>query len=88
MWRAAGTLSHAGGARVDSGSLGLELLLAPLAVLALAPDSTVGAEEAPPQSLHLLLWRLCWQMLAPPQSLQLLLRRLCWQMLVPPQSLQ
>ena len=30
----------------------------------------------PPQSLHLLLTRLCWQMLAPPQSLQLLLWRL------------
>ena len=51
MWRAAGTLSHAGGARVDSGSLGLELLLAPLAVLALAPDSTVGADGGAPAVL-------------------------------------
>ena len=40
----------------------------------------------PPQSLQVLLRRLCWQMLAPPQSLQVLLLRLCWQMLVPPQS--
>ena len=43
---------------------------------------------ASPRSVHLLLWRLCWQMLAPPQFLQALLRRLCWQMLVPPQFLQ
>ena len=42
---------------------------------------------APPQSLHLLLWRLCWQMLVPPQSLHLLLSRLCGQILVHPQSL-
>ena len=41
----------------------------------------------PPQSLQVLLCRLCSQMLVPPQSLQLLLSRLCWQMLVPPQSL-
>jgi len=41
----------------------------------------------PPQSLQMILRRLCWQMLAPPQSLQALLWRLCSQMLVPPQSL-
>ena len=41
----------------------------------------------PPQSLHCLLWRLCWQMPVPPQSLQALLMRLCGQMLAPPQSL-
>ena len=33
-----------------------------------------------PQSLHVLLTRLCSQMEAPPQSLQTLLRRLCSQM--------
>jgi hypothetical protein len=43
---------------------------------------------APPQSLQVLIWRLCWQMLVPPQSLHLLLRRLCSQMLPPPQSLK
>ena len=36
---------------------------------------------APPQSLQVLLWRLCSQMLAPPQFLHLLLSRLCSQML-------
>ena len=29
----------------------------------------------PPQSLHWLLWRLCWMRLAPPQSMHLLLMR-------------
>ena len=38
-------------------------------------------------SLHLLLWRWCWQMLAPPHSLHVLLMRWCWQMLAPPHSL-
>ena len=42
---------------------------------------------APPQSLHSLLRRLCWQILVPPQSLQVLLMRLCVQILAPPQSL-
>jgi hypothetical protein len=42
---------------------------------------------AHPQSLQVLLMRLCWQMLSP-QSLHSLLRRLCWQMPAPPQSLQ
>jgi hypothetical protein len=42
---------------------------------------------APPQSLHSLLRRLCWQSLVPPQSLQVLLMRLCVQILAPPQSL-
>ena len=41
----------------------------------------------PPQSLHRLLRRWCWQRLVPPQSLHWLLCRWCWQMLVPPQSL-
>jgi len=35
------------------------------------------------QSLHLLLRRWCWQMLAPPHPLYLLLWRWCWQMLAP-----
>jgi hypothetical protein len=39
----------------------------------------------PPQSLHLFLRLLCWQMPVPPQSLQVLLTRLCAQMLPPPQ---
>ena len=36
--------------------------------------------EAPPQSLHLLLSRLCSQMEVPPQSLHPLLYRVCSQM--------
>ena len=40
----------------------------------------------PPQSLHVLLTRLCSQMEAPPQSLHTALRFLCSQMLLPPQS--
>ena len=40
-----------------------------------------------PHSLHLLLSRWCWQMLAPPHSVHLLLRRWCGQMLAPPHSL-
>jgi hypothetical protein len=43
--------------------------------------------EAPPQSLHVALARLCSQMEVPPQSLQSLLWWLCSQMEVPPQSL-
>jgi len=42
---------------------------------------------APPHSLHVLLVRWCWQMLATPHSLHLLLSRWCWQMLAPPHSL-
>ena len=50
----------------------------------LAPSTQM---EAPPQSLHVLLTRLCSQMEAPPQSLHWVLRRLCSQMEAPPQSL-
>ena len=39
------------------------------------------------QSLHLLLSRWCWQMLAPPHSMHLLLSLWCGQMLAPPHSL-
>ena len=66
---------------------GDKLSLASLAVLASSPDMAVGAMEEPPQSLHLLLTRLCSQMEAPAQSLHWLLRRLCSQMEAPPQSL-
>ena len=66
-----------------------KLSLSSLAVLACDPHSAVGADgEAPPQSTHLLLCRLCSQIEAPPQSLPLLLCRLCSQMEAPPQSLQ
>ena len=51
--RAVCSQSRVCGARIDSGSLGLELLLAPLAVLALAPDSTVGADGGAPAVLAL-----------------------------------
>ena len=40
-----------------------------------------------PQSLQVLLMRLCSQMPAPPQSLHWLMMRFCWRMLGPPQSL-
>ena len=46
-------------------------------------DSSLSALHV----LHLLLLRLCWQMLPPPHSLHLLLCRLCWQMPPPPHSL-
>ena len=39
------------------------------------------------QSLQLVLWGRCWQMLSPPHSLHLLLMRWCWQRLAPPHSL-
>jgi hypothetical protein len=62
------------------------------AVIAIAPAAVMLALKLlPPQSLHLVLMRLCWQlwqMLVPPQSLQVPLRWLCWQMVVSPQSLQ
>jgi hypothetical protein len=36
---------------------------------------------APPHRLHLLLMRLCSQMLEPPHGLHTLPKRLCWQLL-------
>ena len=47
------------------------------AVLAPAPLAVMVADSVlvPPQSLHWLLWRLCWMRLAPPQSMHLLLMR-------------
>ena len=50
----------------------------PPALLALAPSALVLADARPPHSLHRLLIRWCWQMLAPPHSLHRLLRRWCW----------
>ncbi len=56
-------------------------------------EAKAPASSSPPpvvcarQSLQLVLWRWCWQMLAPPHSLHLLLMRWCWQMLAPPHSL-
>ena len=54
----------------------------------LAPAIAFSQILAPPQSLHLFLWRLCSWMLVLPRSLQLLPWRLCSLMLVPPQSLR
>ena len=42
----------------------------------------------PPHSLHVLLRRWCWQMLAPPHSLHWFLIRWCGQIPAPPHSLQ
>ena len=47
-------------------------------------DSSLSAMHV----LHLLLIRLCWQMLPPPHSLHCFLSRACWQMPAPPPSLQ
>ena len=40
-----------------------------------------------PHSMHLLLWRPCWQMLDLPHSIHMLLWRWCWQKLDLPHSL-